>query len=55
MKFEKKLTVMFYSEVIGDEANGNEILDKNGRKRGFFGRGFGRLKFLKLLGFNAFQ
>jgi hypothetical protein len=55
MEFTEKLTVMFYSEVIGDEVNGNAILGKNGRKRGFFGMGCGRLKFLKLLGLNKLQ
>ena len=34
MEFTKKLTVMFYSEVIGDEVNENTILGKSGRKRG---------------------
>jgi hypothetical protein len=32
MEFAEKLTVMFYSEVIGDEVNENAILGKNGRK-----------------------
>jgi hypothetical protein len=45
MEFAEKLTVMFYSEVIEDEVNGNAILGKTGEKRGFFGRGIARLKF----------
>ncbi len=54
-EFAEKLTVRFSLEGAVDEANGNEILGKNGRKRGFFGSGIRVAKILSCSGSTNYE